>query len=210
MADWRFVDFQVPEAQRLADLTGVSYDLGMVTDICHTYLNYKERGDIADLWQKQSLCMTAVTMYMRTATSGVRAGVTAEHLAKLNDTQQTQHSHFKNLRDKWVAHSVNAFEETNVVVYLTPIERGPRGISQVQAQHRFTCTLSYVEAISLTELAQALKVIIDAEIFQEKDRLLRYANSLPVDEFYDNPDAYKLQGQNRDPGSPRKRYGSSS
>lgn len=208
MATWSPVDFQVPEAQRLADLTGVATDLDMTMEICQTYLEFEEQKVRSDLWKKLSLSMTAVVMYVRTSTSGVRAGVTADQLQALPDHLREFHSYIKNLRDKWVAHSVNALEETNVVVCPTPKEKGVREITQVTTQHRFTCTLSFKEASLLIELSQALKTIIDAEIEAEKARLLEFARSLPVDTFYDEPDRYKLKRVASGPGAPRQRYGS--
>ena len=208
MATWSPVDFQVPEAQRLADLTGVAHDLEVAANMCGVYLDYRDRGDIGDLWQKQALSISAVTMYMRTATSGVRQGVTENHIAQLDPHHQAFHKYIKALRDKWVAHSVNALEETRVVVYPVPEGRGERGITQVTTQHRFTCSLSFDDANQLIVLAQELKRLVDSEIEDEKARLLEYARSLPVDPFYDQPDRYSLKGQSKLPELPRRKYSS--
>ena len=207
MADWVPVDFQVPEAQRLADLTGVASDLDMAREICRTYVNYDEQGVLSDLWLKMSLSMAAVVMYLRTSTSGVRAGIGSDHVRALPEPLREFHLHVKDLRDKWVAHSVNSLEETNVVVYPAPRELGVRRIDQVSTQHRFTCTLSIREASQLIDLCLALKAIVDGDIEAEKTRLLEFARSLPIDTFYEEPDRYKLKRDARGAGVPRQRYG---
>lgn len=206
MGTWSPVDFQVSEAQLLADLTGVAHDLEVAVNMCGVYLDYRDRGDIGDLWQKQALSMSAVTMYMRTVTSGVRQGVTESHLSQLEPHHQAFHKYIKALRDKWAAHSVNALEETRVVVYPIPEDRGERGVTQVSTQHRFTCSLSFDDARQLVALANEVKRLVDAEIDSEKTRLLEHARSLPVDSFYDEPDRYSLQAQSKMPELPRRKY----
>lgn len=208
MATWTPVDFQVAEAQRLADLTGISADLHATASICQTYLSFEEKEASSDLWHKMSLSMAAVVMYMRTATSGVRQGVTAAQLDDLPQDLRQVHHHVKDLRDKWVAHSVNALEETNVVVYPVPEGKGDRGITQVTTQHRFTCTLSFAEVEQLLTLATTLKKIIEAAAEAEKASLLELARSLPVDHFYDEPERYKLRRNPQSIGAARPRYGS--
>src|SRR5215470_14064927 len=140
MANWKYVDFSVKEAQRLADLTGIQRDLEATEKFCDRFLAEAEiffnRGSESTADKSELLdafCTAAIVRYGRSFTSGVRVGVPPEVIQSLPQEQQESHRFFLNLRDKWVAHSVNAFEEDQVVLYLTPEERGPRRVAGVSA-----------------------------------------------------------------------------
>ena len=138
MADWRSVRFHVPEAQLLADLAGVETDLLAVERTCERFIveRAKEQPDLELL---EIACAAALVRYGRTFTSGGRAGVPAEILSALDHEQQQWHQYFKDLRDKWVAHSVNSFEDNEVAASLMPPERGPLGVTGISVrQHRVT------------------------------------------------------------------------
>lgn len=49
---------------------------------------------------------------------------------------------FKDLRDKWIAHSVNAFEENDVLLWLMPLERGQMEIMDATVRERRVIRLS--------------------------------------------------------------------
>jgi hypothetical protein len=136
MAHWRSVSFHIPEAQALADLTGVESDLISAESICDRFIaeSEKESRD----WQLQEiLCAAAIVKYGRAFPSRARQGVATEFVSKLSAEHQELHRFFKDLRDKWIAHSVNSFEENEVSAWLMPPERGPLSVTGISVrQHR--------------------------------------------------------------------------
>lgn len=184
MAVWRFVDFFVPQAQRLADLTGVQYDLQMVEHQCEMILPMMESESLENMRLREALCISAITSYGRTFVSGVRSGVTREQLDRLEAGLQDKHVYFKDLRDKWIAHSVNAFEDNRVCAYLVPEERGERAVASISVQQHRVLTLSGLDIVALQDLASSLRKIVEADIAVENQKVLAYARSLPVDQFY--------------------------
>ena len=189
MATWRFVNFPHPEAQVLADLTGIESDLEAVEDYCQSFLSVGADFDFDRLKIQQALCIAAIVTYGRTFGSGVRKGVTALQLDRLEPDLRQFHDYVKDLRDKWVAHSVNAFEENIPVAYLVPPERGERSISSISVQHRRVAALSGSEVERLSALARALRDIVNADLSVENARVLRFARSLDVNAFYDGDDS---------------------
>lgn len=207
MAVWRYVHFEHPEAQRLADLNGVSYDLELVSSICERYLQTDYTASSDDLLVAQSLFVSAVVTYGRTLGSGVRSGVTREQIDQLSEPLQLRHQYFKDIRDKFVAHSVNAFEENCVKLYLTPAERGERSVSSIGLGHSRVATLSHKDLAELQELVAAVLGIVKEEMDKEQKRLLELARSLQVDDFYNAPEPAAFYGGKASPAVARKRPG---
>ncbi|MDD2335574.1 MAG: hypothetical protein PHD01_03255 [Geobacteraceae bacterium] len=200
MAVWRFVVFSVKEAQLLADLTGVEVDLRATEEICDLILQNMAKEPM-ELLLVESLCAAALIRYGRSFGSGVRHTIPDEVVKGLPSESQKNHEFFKNLRDKWIAHSVNAFEENLVHAYLTPEERGPRSISSISVQHSRIVTLRGNNIAALKTLAVEMRKQVEILIDQEKKKVLEYARSLPVDNFYSQVDPpAKAPG-----GDPKKR-----
>jgi hypothetical protein len=200
MAKWRFVDFSVKEAQKLADLTGVEADLRATEEICDLILSNLTKQPMESVLV-EALCAAALVRYGRSFGSGVRYRIPDEVVKSLPKESQKFHEFFKNLRDKWIAHSVNAFEENLVHAYLAPEERGPRRISWISVQHQRVVTLSSQSISALKALAVEMRKQVEKLIEQENNRVLAYARSLPIDNFYTQVDSdAKAPG-----GDPRKR-----
>lgn len=204
MAVWRFVNFCVKEAQLLADLTGVEVDLNATEDICALLLT-KTAEKQTDWTLTEALCAAALIRYGRAFGSGIRAGVPHEIIALLSDELQETHQYFKNLRDRWIAHSLNAFEENIVHAYLVPEERGPKGIASISVQHQRVITLSSEDIARLKALAAEIRKHVTNYIEQEKRKVLEYAQSLPVDDFYTQKDP-PAKAPGGDARKLRKRY----
>jgi hypothetical protein len=187
MALWRFVDFSVPEAKVLADLTGVNEDLEATEEICALFISEAQPFDRNKILLLESICAAAIIRYGRSFPSGVRMGITKDVIRQLPPELQADHRYFKNLRDKWIAHSVNTFEENQVVAYLIPKERGPEGVECVSVQQRRVLTVDVGEMRRLMDLCFALRKIIARSIEAENRRVLEYAKSLPVESIYSRP-----------------------
>jgi len=211
MAVWGFVNFFVPEAQRLADLTGVENDLATVQSYCVHLKRLGAANVPEELNLRLALCVAAIATYGRTTGSGVRSGIAFEQLERLSSDDRQTHQYFKDLRDKWVAHSVNAFEENHVVAHLVPEEGGPKGVCGISVQHRRVMGLSTHDIESLERLSKSLSAVVRTDIAAENERVLLLARSQPIDEMYarsDGPSPIIGRGRH-DAGRPRTRYGES-
>jgi hypothetical protein len=208
MAVVRFVKFCVKKAQLLADITGVEADLRATEDICRLLiekkLEFEPDEPLLGTTLKEALCSAALIRYGRSFNSGIRAKIPEDIIASLPVEQQEAHQYFENLRNKWIAHSVNDFEENTVVAYLTPEERGPRKISQICVQHAHVTCLGGQDILRLKNLAAEVRERIAVIIKSENQKVLKYAQSLPVDQFYVQKDSFKAPG--KDAKKPRKKY----
>jgi len=194
MADFRYVHFEHQEARRLADLNGVSYDLDIVASLCDQYLKTDYLASSENLLLAQAIFMSAVVTYGRTFGSAVRSGVTRDQIDLLPEELRLRHQHFKDLRDKFVAHSVNAFEENCVKLYLQPPERGEPGVAFIGLGHSRVAALSHDDLAQLKELAAAVLDLVKAEMETEQSRLLELSKTLPVEDIYNFPEPRAFQG----------------
>src|SRR5712691_10749508 len=134
MAVYRYVNLDIREAQLLSDLTGIEHDLKATVTLCNRLeaaLKDTFEGRQHDLITLETFTTAALVRYARSFTSGVRARLPKQILQGLPPKLLDDHRWFKALRDKYVAHSVNAFEENMVVAYLAPEELGTREVQSI-------------------------------------------------------------------------------
>jgi hypothetical protein len=210
MAVWRYVDFSVKEAQWLADLASIQSDLETVQSVCDLFIKERQGpdpfGESKQLVLFEALCTAAIVRYGRSFVSGVREKVPEGLIEQLSQEHQASHGFFMDLRHKWIAHSVNRFESTQVVAYLTPPERGPKSVSSISALPNRIASLSSQDMLRLKDLAVAVRQIISKQIEEEKQKVLSFARSLPPDDFYVQSDPpVKLAGDT-DAGKQRKKW----
>lgn len=182
MATWRFVNLDLPETKLLADLTGILNDLNSTIDICDLFLQERLRN--ADLILLDSLTSAVVVRYARSFKSGVRSRVPSGILDNLTTEQKNTHEWIIGLRDKYVAHSVNSFEENMVVAYLVPEEVGPKNVSSISVQqHRLIC-LGDDDITQLKSLVNVISENVSKLIDKENKKVLEIARKLSLDELY--------------------------
>ena len=110
MADHTWVDLQIAEAARLADLSGILLDLQCARDFAQMLA--AEFTATKTNWRLvEPLSIAAAVMYSRPFSGRVRHRLREEDLKILSSEQRAAHDHLRAYRDKHVAHSVNAFEE---------------------------------------------------------------------------------------------------
>ena len=207
MAVWRFVDFSVKEAQRLADLASIEVDLKTVEEICDRSLAETQKSlDLGATVLLDALCTAAIVRYGRCFTSGVRERLPDNLIGQLPQTDQDAHHFFKDLRDKWVAHSVNAFEDTHVVAYLTPEELGPKSVSSISALPDRVLCLSVNDMLRLKKLAAAVRETVAKLMEDENQNVLIYARSLPPQQFYTQVDPPRKVTTDTEAGKPRRKW----
>lgn len=188
MAEFRSIAFNNPESYRLADLAGVETDLLTAERFCDRYLaeSKKEKPE----WELlEIICTAAIVRYGRSFNSGTRDGLSDKVLNQLLPEYRVLHERFKNLRNRWVAHSVNEFEVNEVALWLAPPGRGPMGILSVSVKQQRVTSLGFEEMQSLKNLCAAVREHLKFAIDLEKERVLAIVRALPVESFYSQVDS---------------------
>lgn len=196
MSTWKLqgqYDFSIPEAQWLSDLNGIETDLDAADRLCRRFMAESTRlsklpDSDHEAWIEDFLAVgdtffSAVVRYGRTFTSGTRSGIPGEWIDALSPQLQEAHLYFKTLRDKFIAHSVNRLEDNHVFAILQSDEDGMESPTHITVERGRVMTPSHEEVESLRHLVTALKVRIASEIKTETTRLLRIAQSMPIEEL---------------------------
>lgn len=112
----RVATYQSETARELADLAAILQDLNHVVRVCKLLAQLPEprNGDMV-----RALWAAAVVAYSRCFDTGKRERLATESLAVLEGEPLKVHQFVKQMRDKHIAHSVNAFESVHVGLVLT-------------------------------------------------------------------------------------------
>lgn len=112
MNSFKKVEISSPVVSKLADLWGIYRDLEMALKLC-AIAKKLGRDDENQGLAVDGLLSAALMKYMRCFKPGLRDGLALEDLegdGGLSDDFLVVHKHFKNYRDKHLAHSVNHYE----------------------------------------------------------------------------------------------------
>jgi hypothetical protein len=178
----RAVQITLPEAETLADLYGIEYDLDTAIQLCHKALSLsKEAPD--DYQLVEAVITAAVVRYFRCLNTGVRLGIQSSDLEQLNEEDRGTHNYLKDLRDKFVVHSVNPFENSYVTTTATEKDGELLPITSLNpGNHRLV--LSSSDARMLLDVARKVRTINEAKVAEEKERLLRIVQARPLEEIH--------------------------
>lgn len=136
-----------------------------------------------DYFVEEGLVTAAVVKYGRCFTKGVRLSLKLEELAELDSDNAAAHDYFMALRNKFIAHAVNAFEETYVTASAREKDGEQLPITSVHAgQHRMLLTAETAE--SLGRLVSNVKAIIKRRVALEERKLLTFIQSLPLETIH--------------------------
>jgi hypothetical protein len=125
----------------------------------------------------------AVVRYIRCFGTGVRWGLRREDILELGERELSAHDYFKDLRDKFVVHSVNPFEDTFVTAVASEWDGVRHPITSLGwAQNRRA--LSPDIAFVLARLAAGVRAVIQQWVAVEERRLLAVIQALPLDTIH--------------------------
>lgn len=186
MATWRFVNLNIKEGHLLADLAGIRDDLEATDAICNLLMKGIEiKEGVIDFTMSEALSAAAVVRYARAFKEGKRSTALPKLiLSVLSGELLEKHKWAMALRNKYVAHSVNVFEDNQVVAYLVPEEKGPKGISSITVRSLRLSALGTDNIADLKTLCAALIKKVDTLMEEEKRKVLEAAKQIPIDELY--------------------------
>ena len=178
----RAVEVNLPEAEVLADLYSIVFDLEAAAYLCNKAVEL-DRPQQHDSLLVEGLVAAAVIRYGRCFSTGARLGLCREDIAELKGDELETHDYFKALRDKFVAHSVNPFEETYVTATASESNGTKYPIQSLgPGQHRLMLSASTGEALS--HVLSRLKTVVDKRVSTEQKRLLAVIQALPLETIH--------------------------
>ena len=118
--------------------------------------------------------MTATLVrYARPFTkSKARRSLGEEALAVLTPAQLVKHRYFRAIRDKYVAHSENDFEDSRPVARYWDDRVREEGIEQIQCNHTRVLGLNHRDVESIIELTSVLLQHVEIRLVGEKAKVL--------------------------------------
>lgn len=179
MTENRTFHLEHPIAQRLADLAGISNDLRLVVRSADLCLSTPTVGSEAAIIGSKGIASFALITYFRTLGTGVRSGISIDQVRKLPPNLLVTHNRLKEVRDGYVAHSLNSLERNVVEV---TIANDGIGIESLGTSHSRPGTFSSDDMLALKTLAEALTSIVDEESDTEFDRVWDFIESMPAHE----------------------------
>lgn len=189
MATYTFVNIKLPEAKRLEDLYSIAYDLDACSKNCDYYLETSNKLSQPDGNQHYLECFSVNVFikYGRCFVRGARTDTQIELSKVVPEGYRELHELFLDVRDKYIAHSINDFEDHNVRVWLNPEERGKK-INNVNIGSVYLSGPELIHFIKLKELITHLLKWVDAEKKKEQNILREVVN-----ERFDIDDLYQME-----------------
>ncbi|AOY73990.1 hypothetical protein IG195_19885 (plasmid) [Arthrobacter sp. TES] len=146
---YRVVEVDTESCAEIRDLVSYRRDLELARSYMATFVASKadERGTDR---LNDALVIAALTLYGRVFANGVRRARVS--LDGLNGNQQAAHDYFIHLRNKYVAHAVNGYEQTTVIAYLTDSPRARPEVTRVGQRHIDIVALDHSEGGDFVDL----------------------------------------------------------
>lgn len=131
--DERSVVVDTKSATQLRDLASYARDFELAAGYLRHYLAGDIEGDIEYASPVDAMWMTSILMYSRAFSKGVRA-TNQPDLDQFSPDEGRLHQYVLDVRNKYLAHSVNGFEQVEAIAFLTAsphMERAITGIGHV-------------------------------------------------------------------------------
>lgn len=208
-------DFCNPQSQRLADLYGHQYDLNSAIRFCdlHIEIDPTETGiDVKEVMRREhtrdALCRAAFTSYGRCFGHGIRSGLNKDFVGRLNDDLKQRHQQVRDLRDKWVAHSVNHFDDIRIRIQAAVDESGEVQSRSIFMAAQMVGTFVMAWMIAYRELFKAVLLLVDEEINNETTALFKIVSKMNSSELMvlERVDGTPLERKSWNPSKNRSRF----
>ncbi len=208
-------EYCVPDSQKLVDLYGAQHDLDEAIRYCdlHIEIDPTEPGiSIEELLRRDhtrnALCRAALISYGRCFGSGIRASLGPDLVKRLPTELRDRHAQVKNLRDKWVAHSVNHFDDIRVRIDATLNPAGELQVRGVSLASQLIGTFLRDWMISYRVLFVAVRDQVREDLSAESASLSDKVKEMPPQELMrlERVDGVPLTRKSWDPGQNRGRF----
>ena len=174
MATFSPYRFPVPEASKLASLESIKRDLEGVLAYCECLEEMRVEPFDSLLWEAVSAA--AVVRYARCFSTGAREPLDHNLLNSAPQDIKEAHEYMMNVRNKHVAHSVNAFEENEVTVTLRE-DGDSLEIMGVGAHHGRITGLAFHQPEQLRAVSTWVAAQVSQAIAIDRDAILAIART---------------------------------
>lgn len=179
MANYSPFPINFAEANKYADLVGAKSDLEWIIAAVAKYPKLSIRDHIT----KEAFTFAVLIKYGRVFARGVRKPIPKRLISRLPINFQKDHEEFIELRNKYIAHSVNDFEGNYAEVYVrNPTSESPE-FDQISCLHTWIACISVKEMNRLSSLSQKIIEEIDKEIAIEKLKIKEIIRKIPISEL---------------------------
>lgn len=189
MATHTFIHFEHDEAEPLARLTSIQFDLRSTIILCEHLekLAAASEHGYPESEVNDAFSTAILVRYSRAFATGVRKGLGEDALRHLSAARRANNERLRAFRDKHIAHSVNTFEDTKVQVRYCEERVKEEGITGVSVAHYRVMGLSSQDIADAIDLCNTLLLYVDVEITTEKKRLLALVRSMPLADILERP-----------------------
>ena len=182
MATYTFVNVDIDESIPLADLNGVALDLESVGLLSKYLTDHLASGKVG-MEIVDAFSTAILVRYARSFRTGVRRKIGPDIIATLTPHQRELHENFIAWRNKHIAHSINPFENNQVVAYYNEEKVAEEGIQSISLQQRRLIGLGLQDLVDIQKLAEALHIVVKSRIYTEQSGVLKIIRSRPVGEI---------------------------
>lgn len=182
----RTVEYSDDNSNELADIYAILQELKFVIESSMRLANlYDQKSN--DETQKRALYSAALQSYSRCFTSSNRKHLNPNIYSDLEGEPLACHKMYLGMRNRHLAHSVNAFEQMKIGLSLAPVETGIKEIIGVGC---YTMLLVYADAENMRQLARLADVArrhLETEIEKLQNEIIKVANQKNINDFYVQP-----------------------
>jgi hypothetical protein len=180
---YRAVEVKSASTPLLAALVGTLNDLNQTIQYCDAYLAmFRIPGE--SLLVEDALWSSALISYFRACDANGKNAKVNLSLLDLVEGAREVHNHFRDLRSKYVAHSVNPLEQVSVVAILTDANDTDRAVFNIATGHVSFNPLDETGANNLKRLAQILGTDLQERVSDASTAVEREVNELGLDRVY--------------------------
>lgn len=183
MATNAFVEIDIPEAQDLADLTGINIDLQMARNFASRLKEMLEK-EPPDCSLVEPMTIAILIKYNRPFMSGVRLKLKEDTLKTLSPFQKAAHGQFYSWRNKHIAHSVNEFEENQPIARYWVERFDDEGFSSVECNSNQIIGMNLHDVEMVIELTSHFINELKSRIKKEKEKVLAIVRSRPKEQIF--------------------------
>lgn len=208
-------EYCVPQSQKLADFYGYQLDLTDAIRFCdlHIEIDPTEKDiSVGEILRREhtrnALCRAAFTSYGRCFGTGIRASLSQDILLRLPDELKQRHQQVKDMRDKWVAHSVNHFDDVRIRIDATWTESGDIEVRGISMASQMVGTLRMAWMMAYRELFKAVLALVEEQIRCETELLSEKVKQMTSEELLllERVDGIPLNRKSWNPGQKRGRF----
>lgn len=209
MAIHQIATIDHPEAEKLCQLYSVDWDLASVIELCDSFGSQVKAAPhgIVSSELHDVYTVTILVRFVRAVSTGLRnlARFTTEDRGTLSPEMDRAWTYFDHLRDKHIAHSVNAFEEITIGFPYIVGEEDKAVITTLSTGGRRMVGLSDHQLHEMKQLCLALRAIVATKIAVENTRLLPILQSMPASQWTERGMRATPPLDHAKVGKPRKR-----